>query len=715
MRQRNDRRAQCARRWQRLPLAAALAYAGMAGAIEPTATVVEYYNARLDHYFMTAAPEEAAMLDAGVLVPGWMRTGIEFKAWANPGDGAGAVPVCRFFGTPGRGPNSHFYTADAAECAKVKTNPDWTFEAIAYYIALPQGAQCAPTAQPVWRSFHPGASVAESNHRFVPDLTVHQKMAGGSILEGVVMCSPLSSEQADADAVRLLEQATFGPTPALIAQVRQQGATAFIDAQLALPATRYPGFAPVAANKPDTCVDDRSQPLRPDSYCARDNYSLFQLQREFFRNAIQAPDQLRQRVAFALSQILVTSGTEINKAYAMQRYQQLLVDQAFGNFETLLLQVTLSPAMGRYLDMANNVKPNPATGVQPNENYAREILQLFSVGTLELAADGTPLTDATGRPIATYDQDEIEGYAHVFTGWTYPTAPGQPVRPLNGQYYDGAMEERSAAHDYNAKALLDGAQAPANLAMGADLANAIHSIFMHPNVGPFLGRQLIQKLVTGDPSPAYVARVAAVFANNGAGVRGDLKAVVRAVLLDAEARGPVKFDPGYGRLREPAQLVAASARALGAQTDGVYFRGQTVAMGQPLFYAPSVFNYYPPDYVVPGTSALGPEFGIQNTASTLARINFLNSLAFAPAIAPDPTVYGATGTALDWSALVAAAADTPTLLAALDRLLLHNTMSAGMRSTLAAAVDAIPVNDPSSRARTAFYLVAGSSQFQVER
>src|SRR2546430_540456 len=243
----------------------------------------------------------------------------------------------------------------------------------------------------------------------------------------------------------------------------------------------------------------------------------------------------------------------------MQRYQQMLADLAFDNFKNVLTQVTLSPAMGNYLDMVNNQKPNTITGVEPNENYAREVLQLFSIGTMELKADGTPLTDPSGKTIATYGQDEIEGFAHVFTGWTYPTAAGATPRTgFNPRYYDGQMEERSQYHAYTAKTLLDDTNAPANLTMSADLANAINSIFIHPNVGPFISKQLIQKLVTSNPSPQYVRRIAKVFNDNGAGVRGDLKAVVRAILLDSEARG-LNTDADYGRLREPAQYVVAVA------------------------------------------------------------------------------------------------------------------------------------------------------------
>ncbi len=262
---------------------------------------------------------------------------------------------------------------------------------------------------------------------------------------------------------------------------------------------------------------------------------------------------------------------------------------------------------------------------------------------------------------------------------------------------------------------MNGAVAPAGLAMSADLARAIDSVFGHPNVGPFLAKQLIQKLVTGNPAPYYVRRVAAVFDDNGAGVRGDLKAVVRALLLDPAARGAVKDDADYGRLREPVQYVVAVARALDAVSDGVFFRAQTGAMGQPLFAAPSVFNYYPPDYVVPGTTILGPEFALQNTSTALARINYVNALAFGPEIKPDPSVAGATGTQLDWSPLAALAGNPDALVTRLDTLLLHGTLSAAARQAVVNAVSAVPAANALTRAKTAFYLVASSPQYQVER
>ncbi len=702
-----------------LGAATVAAVTGSVNAIEPTATVVEFYNAALDHYLIATSPREVAALDANVAIPGWKRTGVEWKAWARATDKPGAAPACRFSAAGRVGPDSYYYTANADECDVARRSPEWTYEGIAFWIDVPDGAlpsaSCAAGTTPVYGSHLAGSNARDISFRYVTDLTLQARMSRGSTPDGVVMCAPLSSAQIDADVVRFLEQATWGPTEALIRQVRERGIAAYLDAQLAMPSTRYTSFAPVPSSRPDTCIDDRTLPLTAVSFCARDNYTLFQLQREFFRHAVEAPDQLRQRVAFALSQILVTSGTDINRVYAMQRYQQLLADLAFGNFQAVLTEVTLSPAMGNYLDMANNRKANPVTGIEPNENYARELMQLFSIGTVEVALDGTPLKDADGKPIATYGQDEIEGFAHVFTGWTYPTAPGAASRPLNGPYYDGPMEERSAFHDYGAKTLIDGATAAAGLSMGADLANAIRAVFMHPNVGPFIAKQLIQKLVTGDPTPGFVARIATVFNDNGSGVRGDLRAVVRAILLDPEARGATKLDPGYGKLREPAKFVAGAARVLNATTDGVFFRAQTAAMGQPIFMAPSVFNYYPPDYVVPGTTSLGPEFAIQNTSTALARANFTNTLAFAAAIAPDATVYGATGTNVDWTPWAALAGNPAVLIDRLDRLLMHGTLSTSAKSAIETAVVVIPATDPVARAKTAFYLIITSSQYQVER
>jgi uncharacterized protein (DUF1800 family) len=689
-------------------LALSVALAQQASAIEPTAGVVEFYNASLNHYFITADAGEQAILDQGVAFPGWARTGVTWSAWASAGDSPTAAPVCRFFGTPGKGPNSHFYTVDANECAMVKQDPNWIFEAIAFYIDVPQNATCGTGTTPIYRSFYPGANLTLANHRFLPDLTMFEHMAPASILEGVVMCSPLSAAQIQADVVRLLEQSTFGPNDTLLAHVQSVGVQVFLNEQFAAPASRYPALKYVPAGQQATFC-----PTDPDPQCPRDYYSLFLLQNAFFADALAAADQLRQRVAFALSQILVTSGLDVNFAYGMSTYQQILRDSAFGNYEDILTRVTLSSVMGDYLNMVNNDKP--AGDVSPNENYAREVLQLFSTGVWKLNPDGTQTLDATGAPIPTYDQDDtIEGFAHVFTGWTYPVLPGVPARTHNPKNFLGDMVPIDTNHDKGTKTLLNGVTLPAGQSIQSDLTDAIHNIFIHPNLGPFIGKQLIQKLVTGDPTPQYVSRIAAVFDNNGQGVRGDLKAVVNAILTDPEARGAMKLDPGYGKLREPALFTAAAARVLNAASDGVYLQQQSAQQGQSLFNPASVFNYYPPTYVLPGTSALAPEFAIQNSTTAINRYNFANALSFGT-IAPLATLPGAIGTKPDWTALSALAGDPNALLDKLDTLLMHGTMPAAMRAAILPAVNAVAATDNLMRAKTAFYLVVTSPQYQVER
>jgi len=685
---------------------AALLSAFRAAALEPTATVIEFYNASLNHYFITAFPEEAAMLDQGIVVPGWIRTGVQWQAWASATDNPSAVPVCRFYGSP-IGPNSHFYTADPAECTFVKQDAAWRFEAIAFYIDVAQNGNCGADTTPVYRSFAPGTGLTDMNHRYLVDMTMYEHMAASSILEGVVMCSPLSSAQKAADAVRLLEQATFGPNDDLVAHVLAVGSQAFLDEQFAAPASAYPALPYVPAGQQASFC-----PTDPDPQCGRDYYSLFLLQNSFFQQALSANDQLRQRVAFALSQILVTSGLDVNLAYGMGGYQQLFRDNAFGNYETILTRVTLSPVMGDYLNMVNNDKPSAT--VQPNENYARELLQLFSIGVWMLNADGTQMRDASGAPVPSYDQDTIEGFAHVLTGWTYPPLSGALPRTHNPKNYLADMSPVDTNHDKGAKQLLAGTVLPGGQAIQDDLAQAIHNVFMHPNVGPFVGKQLIQKLVTGNPTPQYVARTAAVFNDNGVGVRGDLKAVVRAILTDPEARGAVKLDPAYGKLREPVLFMTGAARALGTQSDGVYFGQQAKGLGQNLFYPPSVFNYYPPTYLLPDTEIVAPEFALANSSTAINRYNFANTLLFGT-IAPLPTLPGATGTTPALASLSSIAGDPAALLDKLDAQLLHGTMPASMRGAILTALAAVPATDLLTRAKTAVYLVVTSPQYQVER
>jgi len=501
--------------------------------------------------------------------------------------------------------------------------------------------------------------------------------------------------------VRFLEQATFGPTTELIAHVQSVGFESFLNEQFDAPISSYPTL-PLYPTTRDT-VNCPS-----GSACQRDNYTMYPLQNRFFVNARYGADQLRQRVAFALHQIVVVSGVDITQPSWMAPYLQILDRNAFGNYRQVLYEISLNPAMGNYLDIANNTRTNP------NENYAREILQLFSIGTVRLNLDGTQQLDGAGNPIPTYTQTTVNNFARVFTGWRLAAAPAPGV-----PNYIDPMVANQAQHDVAAKTLLNGVVLAANRTITDDLSDAIDNIFNDPNVGPFIAKQLIQHLVTSNPTPDYVARVASVFNSNDAGVRGDLKAVVKAILLDPEARGDVKSDPNYGHLRHPALFIGGLLRAFYARSadgssnmDG-YLNPQAVNMGMDVFRPPSVFSYFSPGTVVPGTAGVrGPEFGIFSTSTSLRRVNFVNTIVFSTI--PVGTNAPA-GTSLDLAPYQALAATPDALVDRLNVLLMHGTMSAAMRDSIIRAVAAVPATNPLKRARTAVYLVASSSQYQVER
>jgi len=373
--------------------------------------------------------------------------------------------------------------------------------------------------------------------------------------------------------------------------------------------------------------------------------------------------------------------------------------------------------MGDYLDMVNNDKPNPARGIEPNENYAREVLQLFSIGLDRLAPDGSIVRDSNGVPVPSYDQEVVEGFAHALTGWTYAPLAGATSRWVNPINYLGDMVPFDAHHDTAAKTLLGGRVLPAGQTTAKDLADSLDTIHNHPNVGPFIGRQLIQALVTSNPTPAYVARITAVFNDNGSGIRGDMKAVVRAILLDPEARGEGKSDVAYGKLRDPAVFTAGVARAFGGASDGVYLNAQSTAMGQPVFSPPSVFSFYPPDYALPGSATLfAPQFGVQNTTTTVARLNYLYALLYsANGIAADASVAGSTGTRVDLSGFQPLSSTPAALVDAFDSRMNHASLSVNERSAIVNAVAALPAADTLGRARMAAYLVAASPRYQINR
>jgi uncharacterized protein (DUF1800 family) len=524
---------------------------------------------------------------------------------------------------------------------------------------------------------------------------------------------PASTAPTVADASRLLEQATFGVTAGDLATVQSTGIAAYLSAQLNTAPSQYTGFSYTPHTAPITCKSDGT-PGDTASICARDQYSNFQVQRQFFIHALTGSDQLRQRVAFALSQIFVVSNIEIYEAYGMADYQNMLLKDAFANYRTLLQDVTLSPVMGRYLDMANNAKANTAAGTEPNENYGREVLQLMSIGVNALNADGSLQLDSSGAPIPTYDQAVVDGFSAAFTGWTYAPLAGATPKwndPIN---YDGVMVSVAAQHEPASKLLLDGLTTSASQTAEQDLKTALDDIFNHPNVGPFIGKQLIQHLVTSNPSAAYVARISAVFANNGQGIRGDLGAVVTAILTDPEARGDSPAAADFGHLREPAEFVTAPIRSLGGQSDGVYLESASAAMGQPIYGAPSVFNYYPPSNLLPGTSTLAPEFAIANAATALARANFINTVIVQGGAKPDPTVTGSTGTSISLNSF-ATITDPTALVTQFNQTLMHGSLSAQAGAIIASAVAAQDSGTPLAGVQTAAYLILSSGQYQVER
>ena len=506
------------------------------------------------------------------------------------------------------------------------------------------------------------------------------------------------------DAVRFLEQVSFGPRTGLISRVQTEGFKSFLEEEYNARISGYPGLTPFPSDSSVGC------PTGSDPNCFRDNYTMYPLQVAFFLNSLYGEDQFRQRVAFALGQIFVVSGVTIQQPSSMGPFLNLLHFSAFGNFHQLLYDVTLNPAMGNYLNMVNNDRRSG--GASPNENYAREVLQLFSIGLYKLNLDGTVQLDGTGNPIPTYDQNTVIGFAKAFTGWTYAPNPGAPMLAHNPENYQGPMVAWENNHDKTTKTLLDGVVMPANQAAKKDLVNALNNIFNHPNVGPFISKQLIQHLVTSNPSPAYVARIASVFNNNGSGVRGDLKAVVSAIVLDAEARGDTQASPSYGHLREPVLFITNVLRAFDATSDGVALVDRATTMGQNLFNSPSVFNYYRPSYQVPGAGILGPEFNIQTTSATLSRANFVNTMVFSR-IGTAPA-----GTQLNLGPWQTLASNPSALVDELNRLLMHGTMSTAMRDKVVTTVGALPgvtSNDLLLRARWAIYLVATSQQYQVER
>ncbi|MDX6613207.1 MAG: hypothetical protein QOD75_2393 [Blastocatellia bacterium] len=541
------------------------------------------------------------------------------------------------------------------------------------------------------------------------------------------------------DGLRFLEQATWGPTDSDLQHLRAVGMQAYLNEQFNQP----PLFSTTQSNypTPDNYPTDGPTgcPAGSPATCGRDHYTMYPLQTQFFQNALTRPDQLRQRVAFALHQLIPVSGADLNGQPAwVAPTLQIFDKNAFGNFKQILMDVTLNAGMGEYLNMRGNSKGNP------NENYAREVLQLFSVGVDLLNQDGTPVLDSQGNRIPTYSQADITNFARVFTGWNLSPNKIWVGDGVTGvpNYTDPMVLVSNAFNtaDTTQKTVLNGVVLPA---CGASCANttagntatrnykttelnlAIDNLFNHQNTGPYLCSQLIHQMVTSNPSPAYVGRCSAAFANNGSGSRGDMKAVVTAILLDPEARGDMKNAPTYGHLREPVLLVADLLRTFNGTSDGNITSNSTrggllVDMGQNVFNPPTVFSYYPADLGLPGTNLLGPEFGILDTSTTYKRANFVNTLFMVgiPASFPDRP----TGTQVNYSsyqAILTGGGTPQNLVDALDTAMMHNTMSSSAKATIVSTITTITnanaTTQAQQRTQTAIYLIATSSQFQVQR
>lgn len=484
-------------------------------------------------------------------------------------------------------------------------------------------------------------------------------------------------------ARRFLEQAAFGPTPADAAHVQTVGFPAWIAEQLAMPqVSNYNGMP----------------------------FNQSGLPTWFLANAVTNPDQLRQRVAFALSEIFVTSITKLIWNADVIFYQQMLMNDAFTNYRKILGDVTLSPGMGLYLDMANNAKANPAAGTAANENYAREIMQLMSMGDVLLNQDGTIQLDATGAPVPTYLQPNVTELARVFTGWTYAPAPARQA--IWGGFITsfGPMVPYPAMHDFGSKTLLNGYVAPANLSPQADLDAALDNIAAHPNTAPFISKQLIQHLVKSNPSPAYVTRVVQAFLQSN----GDMPTIISAILLDQEARANDaggNDQPSDGHLQEPAIFLPAFVRAFNGQmTTGNYYSSTVASLGEDIYNPASVFSYFSPGYTVAGTGGLkGPEFQINNPNATILRENlvalFFNQYS-------NPIASNGPGTTVDLSPFLSLAATPSTLLDALDLTLTHGTMPAAMKTII---LNAVNLDNLGSlhRVQTACYLILTSSYYNV--
>ena len=511
--------------------------------------------------------------------------------------------------------------------------------------------------------------------------------------------TPAATPPTDAQAARFLAQAGFAASTADIATVKSVGYAAWLDQQFAAPRTQshYDWLSAKGYNV--------------EAY----RFSLAGVDATLWRKLIGSPDQLRQRVVLALSEIFVVSmnGLPISwPGLATGAYVDMLEANCFGSFRALLEAVTLSPAMGVYLAMRGNRKEDPKTGRQPDENYAREVMQIFTIGLSQLNPDGTPKLSG-GKSIDTYTLTQITDLARVFTGWDFDTAAPSGA---DASYMQRPMVNTASRFSTGTKKVLDVTVPDTADGPGA-MKIALDTLAAHPNVGPFIGRQLIQRLVCSSPSPAYVQRVAAVFDNNGQGQRGDLRAVIRAILLDPEARQP-STAPGGGKLREPIVRLIQWARTVGLSSPGdLWAVGDTsnpaTRLGQSPMRSGSVFNFFRPGYVPPnsqlGTNAVtAPEFQLCNESTVAGYLNFMQSLIG----------NGIGDMKPDYTADLAQAADATALVQRQALLMGGGGLADTTLTTIATAVGSIKADTDAgklNRVKAAWLLLMAAPDYQVQK
>jgi uncharacterized protein (DUF1800 family) len=512
------------------------------------------------------------------------------------------------------------------------------------------------------------------------------------------------------DAARFLTQASFGAVSTTeVEQVRQAGIERWLDHQFSLSAKSH--LAYVSAQAPR---EKNGKPTDEMSYEAIWQQWLF------------GEDQLRARMAFALSQIFVISNVapDLNPQ-AMSSYLDMLNGQAFGNYRQLLEAVTLHPAMGYYLNMVESEKEDPAKGTHPNENFAREVLQLFSIGLVKLNLDGTPLKDADGKTISTYNEDVVKGFAKAFSGWSFGGRDTTKADAFHTgeENWTVPMQAWASKHSTAAKQLLDGMTLPAGQTPQQDLQTALDAIANHPNVAPFISRRLIQRFVTSNPSPAYIQRIATIFNNNGSGVRGDLKSVLRAILTDTDARDPaVAAADQAGKQREPVIRFANLLRAMkstssSGHTNIWYLDSADNALGQSPLLAPSVFNFFSPDFrnvgAIAAAGLFSPEFQITTDTTVVGGINF-----FAGVIRDGGFKgWGPEDNRIkfDFVAWDAVAGDAASLIDHINLLFMNNSMRPETRTSFMRAINSIDTKLRTERIKMALSLAMIAPEFVIQR